>query len=234
MNTQKSSCKKESCNWQSLSDNVETLITNYIRDNNLKPGDIMPKEEELASMFNVSRRVVREAISRLRATGLLIAKRRLGTLVNKTDVFKVLQKTLSTAFLTGGEKQDLLTLRFVLEQGLPELLFRNLDEKIIAELDAIVKREEADPADREEYLRCDYLFHMKIYEATKCQTLLAFQGLLSEFFVSERNQPPPVPEFANRFNDDSQISHRDLLNVIISRDVQAFRQLNSRHLERYF
>lgn len=228
------SAEKNSCNWKSLSDHVELLITDYIRENHLQPGDIMPKEEEFAAMFNVSRRVVREAISRLRATGLLVARRRLGTLVNKTDVFKVLQKTLATAFLTGGEKQDLLMLRFVLEQGLPDLLFRNLDDRVIAELEAIVRREEADPADREKYLQCDYLFHMKIYEATQCHTLLAFQGLLREFFASERDLPPPVPEFARRFEDDRQVSHRDLLNAIIRRDAQAFRQLNSRHLERYF
>ena len=237
------------CDWQSSSDLVAEQIMDYIHRENLQPGDILPKEKEFAEMFQVSPRVIREAVSRLRGKELLTAKQRLGTQVNKPDVFKVVQKMLPMTFLTGEEKQDLLTLRLVLEQGLPDLLFRNLNDSVIADLEATVHMEELGPSCWVGYPDYDYEFHKKVYEATQCHTLVDLHKLLWSLRkqrrdlpssapeiicpVEDAHQAPPVPE-VDPVEDDQMVSHRDLLNAIIGRDAQAFRRLSPRHWEHFF
>lgn len=236
------------CDWQSSSDLVAEQIMDYIHRENLQPGDILPKEKEFAEMFQVSPRVVREAVARLRGKELLTAKQRLGTQVNKPDVFKVVQKMLPMKFLTGEEKQGLLTLRLVLEQGLPDLLFRNLNDSVIAGLEATVRMEELGPSCWVGYPDYDYEFHKKVYEATQCHTLVALHELLWNL-LKQRRDLPSAPETicpvedahqassapeVDPVEDGQKVSHCDLLNAIIRRDAQDFRQLSSHHWEHYF
>ena len=50
-----------------LADGVENSLISFIRHRTLQPGDLLPKEEEIAQELNVSRLSVREGIGRLKA-----------------------------------------------------------------------------------------------------------------------------------------------------------------------
>ena len=52
-----------------------------IRDGHLQPGDKLPTEAEIMARFSVSRTVVREALSRLQASGLVDTRHGIGTFV---------------------------------------------------------------------------------------------------------------------------------------------------------
>ena len=56
-------------------------ISSYIRANDLEVGEQLPSEEELASLFGVSRPTVREALRELELGGLITRSRARGTLV---------------------------------------------------------------------------------------------------------------------------------------------------------
>jgi GntR family transcriptional repressor for pyruvate dehydrogenase complex len=59
----------------SLSIEVEKQLTNLIKSGVFKPDDRLPSENELAEHFQVSRSTVREALMKLRSTGLIEIKR---------------------------------------------------------------------------------------------------------------------------------------------------------------
>ncbi|MEZ7873305.1 MAG: GntR family transcriptional regulator, partial [Eubacteriales bacterium] len=48
-------------------------IRAYILQNNLQPGDLLPTEQALADMLEVSRNVVREAIKSMELLGMVSA-----------------------------------------------------------------------------------------------------------------------------------------------------------------
>ena len=52
-----------------------------IRDGRLAPGDKLPTEAEIMAQFGVSRTVVREALSKLQASGLVQTRHGIGTFV---------------------------------------------------------------------------------------------------------------------------------------------------------
>ncbi len=53
-----------------LADEVEERILAFIRDNRLKPGDILPSERELMSQYQVGRPAIREAMQNLHRMGV--------------------------------------------------------------------------------------------------------------------------------------------------------------------
>ena len=67
-----------------LSDQVAEAISREIHALRLIEGDKLPTEAVLATQFGVSRTVVREALSRLSATGVVHTRHGIGTFVSET------------------------------------------------------------------------------------------------------------------------------------------------------
>ena len=61
-----------------LAENVERQLLDYIRHERLTPGAPLPKEEELAERLGISRHIVREGLSRLKALGLVESRKKRG------------------------------------------------------------------------------------------------------------------------------------------------------------
>ena len=66
---------------RSLAEELVTVLTEQIRDGQLKRGDKLPTESAIMQAHGVSRTVVREAISRLQAAGQVETRHGIGTFV---------------------------------------------------------------------------------------------------------------------------------------------------------
>jgi GntR family transcriptional repressor for pyruvate dehydrogenase complex len=72
-----------------LSDQLYGQIFEQIVSGRLKVGDRLPSEKEICEQFGVSRPVVREALLRLSADGLVMAHQGLGTFVSHQPVARI-------------------------------------------------------------------------------------------------------------------------------------------------
>ena len=70
---------------ETLTQQLVKALTGRIHEGRLKPGDRLPSEQELIEEFSVSRTVVREAISSLKATGLVASQQGVGAFVLQAD-----------------------------------------------------------------------------------------------------------------------------------------------------
>ena len=68
----KSNNMKIEINQTTLIDQVEDSLLTYFKKNDLRCGDSIPNENNLAAELGVARSVVREALSRLKMMGLII------------------------------------------------------------------------------------------------------------------------------------------------------------------
>jgi DNA-binding FadR family transcriptional regulator len=66
-----------------LADKIVDILGGDISEGRVKPGDRLPSESELADTFGVSRTVIREAVARLKADGLVIARQGAGVFVSE-------------------------------------------------------------------------------------------------------------------------------------------------------
>lgn len=69
---------------RSLAQELVTVLSEQIRDGQLKRGDKLPTESAIMEAHGVSRTVVREAISRLQAAGQVETRHGIGTFVLDT------------------------------------------------------------------------------------------------------------------------------------------------------
>ena len=77
---------------RTLAESVESSLLDYIRSENLIPGDVLPKEQELAEELKVSRQVVREGLAGLKTFGILETRKRRGMVVRRPNAFAGVSK----------------------------------------------------------------------------------------------------------------------------------------------
>lgn len=115
-----------------LSDKVAKSITDLIIKNNLKAGDKLPNEYDLAQLLNVSRSTLREAVRSLKSQNILEVRQGSGTYISKNIGisddpfgFKFIEDTLKLT-------DDLFTIRYILEPEVAMLAAQNrTDEDIV-------------------------------------------------------------------------------------------------------
>ena len=91
--------------------------------------------------LGVSRGVLRESLSELRALGIIETKRKKGTSVVSPNVFGVFKPLIGTGLLDKKALTDLYQLRLMLEIGAADFIFMGKNDKFMAELDEIVGQE---------------------------------------------------------------------------------------------
>ena len=205
---------------------TQDRILKYIKDNGYEYNSVLPKENELAQELGVSRVVMREAISGLRTLGFIETKRKKGTMFVQPKVFGMLRYVIMSGLLDKESIKDLYELRLMLEIGMADLAVQNRTDEQIAELMAIVEKEEKseDPAELKE---CDIRFHTILYKMTGNKSLEYFQHLLHQLFALYTPKP-------SGWLKTEMITHRTLVSILKQGDVERFRSAMRIHLEIQF
>ena len=218
---------------QSLAEQVEEKLLNYLKTNNFSTGDHLPKEMELAEHLGVSRNVVREALSRLRMLGMIESKKRKGMVITEPDLLSGLTRIMDPALLGAENMQDIFELRLVLEVGMADLLFARKTEKDLLELKDIANRESKDPKCKtSQAVRSQYEieFHGKLYAMTGNSTLTRFQKLLLPIF----NYMIAVESTLDKAPPRGKINHFDLIETLEHGTAAEFRENMREHLTPHF
>lgn len=211
----------------SLVDQVEMGLRKYFIEENLQPGDPLPKEMELAESMGVSRTALREALARLKALGLIESRRNRGIVLTQPDILGSIERVLEPSFLDTNTLQDVFELRLVLELGISELLFLRKTPKSLEKLEKIVIKEE-NTDDRFIKTRCDAEFHALLYEISGNRTIQRFQRMLQPIFNYVYNGT-----IVRRSEVDNPVTHRDLLEILKSGTSVKFRESMKVHLQIY-
>lgn len=213
-----------------LVDKTETDLLDYFTTHQLKAGDAIPKEVELAAQLGVSRTVVREAMLRLRTRGLIDSKKKRGTVITNPDPLALLEKSMYPGILDDETLRDIFELRMVLEIGMGDLLFERITQADIDELYAIVAEEPVNTQEMVFDADQEIRFHGKLYEITGNNTLRRFQRMLLPIFkyVHESGllkKPVQHKKF---------VSHRGLVDVLQHGNPETFRNAMRNHFENHF
>lgn len=207
----------------------------FFKDNELSPGDAIPKEIDLASSLGVSRTVIREALLRLRTLGLVESKKRRGMIFQQPDIFNNFARVLDPSLLGEDTMKQLFELRLILEMGMADFLFENRQQKDLDDLERIVTEEEATATQRIRFsLEKEIAFHGKLYQMSDNITLQKFQDLLLPAFnyvyLKETESNPDD----YHYSEGEFVSHRMLLEVLRTGTPELFRNAMRRHLEPHF
>jgi DNA-binding FadR family transcriptional regulator len=209
---------------------VETL-TAEIRENLLKAGDKLPSEAEIMARFDVSRSVVREAISMLQAAKLVETRHGIGTFVlvpPDEDNFKIAPGDVATV----ADVIQVLELRISLETeaaGLAAL--RRTDANLLAMQTALNDFQTAILRDADT-VPPDFHFHMEVARATGNRHFADLMTYLGAMIIPRArvNTPSSAPEGRLNFLQRVHGEHDSIYTAIRDRDAEGARAAMRTHL----
>jgi len=125
---------------QRVSHHVAVAICRMIRDGNLRPGDSLPPERDLARMLQVSRASLREALRGLEIAGIIESRHGGGTLVRSFSAFGT-ESPLAMVFETNHDMvSDLWEVRRIVEPAFAERAAARATEEGVASLREMLER----------------------------------------------------------------------------------------------
>ena len=203
-----------------LSEEVSADLQRRITRGDLKPGDRLPTEQTLGKIFGVSRAVVREAIARLKADGLIETRQGSGAFV------ALAPKTINLRFWRGAgpelhELRDIFELRVMVEGAVAELAARRRDKKDLKAMAEQLRIMDAALAEGRDGTEADDNFHIAMARVT----LNAYVGRLVEFlgrhFFDSRKLSWHGTRHGLARPQEAQREHRALLEAITAGNAQA-------------
>lgn len=150
----------------SLSVQLADAVRKLIEDGEIKPGDKLPSEQDLMETYNVSRTVVREAISSLKAEHLVSTHQGVGAFVLQTVPvvpYRIARKDLDAA----KDLIELLELRVGIESETAALAaLRRTPEQMEAISRAFTELRVFIVGSASDHIAPDYDFHLAIAKAS--------------------------------------------------------------------
>ena len=200
----------------SASDEVFNTLHSWIVEKNLKPGDKLPSQDELAKQFKVSRNTLREAINKLSVIGLVSARQGVGTIVNIPSATNYLSPLSDHLLMDKTSVTDFLEARISVEMTTVKLAAIRAKADDITRLEQIFVKQAGAINKAAEFSRLDAQFHLELAKTSKNKVLVKILETLWELlnrFIGEVVQLPGSVEKAFGF-------HRKILDAIISHNPQ--------------
>ena len=147
---------------QGLAHDIVTTLTQRILLGQLAPGEKLPSESAIVGEYGVSRTVVREALSKLQAAGLVETRHGVGTFVLARDQRQGLHLNHDTAVSVRG----ILELRLGLETQAAALAALRRSEAQLQHMREALDDYQASLANNDSSVEPDVRFHQLIAQAT--------------------------------------------------------------------
>jgi GntR family transcriptional repressor for pyruvate dehydrogenase complex len=167
---------------RNLAQLVVAQLSEHIQEGELQPGDKLPTETEIMVEQGVSRSVVREAISRMQAAGLVETRHGIGTFVLPPPAPSIMGIDPATV-MTVRDVIALLELRIGLETEAAGLAAARRSEAQLQELRAALAALQQGARSGEDSVELDQRFHLAIAQASGNQYFHAILQHLGENII---------------------------------------------------
>jgi DNA-binding FadR family transcriptional regulator len=147
-----------------LSREVGDAIRDFIVDRGLKPGDALPPEAELASLLDVGKTSVREALRRLEAHGVVEVRRGRGLFVGAFGFEPLIEHLPYGLQASNVPLRQLLQARRALEEGLVCEVAKVISDAELERLDDLVQQMRARAEGGHVPADIDQEFHQALFE----------------------------------------------------------------------
>ncbi len=207
---------------------ITNLLTRSLLSKQLKPGDKLPTEAELAQTLKVGRNSVREAIKMLSSLGVIEIRRGVGTFISNVLNASVLHPLIVSLVYRLGTSMELWELRVLVEAGVVELAIEKASPEDLVALEQANERIRhalaVHPRDIGRVRDLDLAFHRRLLDATR-NPLVAELGeaIYTLFFASIEKSLAGDPASAYQ-------NHQLILDAVRDKRREEARQLVTRSL----
>lgn len=216
---------------RSLTAAVVEEVSARIASRGLAPGDRLPTESAMMDEYGVSRTVVREAISRLQASGLVETRQGVGTFVRAQSSqapFRVDPADVATL----GELVALLELRIALEAEAAALAAMRRTDEDLAAMRAALEAYERGVNAAGDAVDPDFEFHVRVAHAARNRYFVDLMNHLGRVVIPRTrvNSAQLASEERGEYLRRVGREHEDIHGAIARRDPDAARAAMRTHL----
>ncbi|MDD0838611.1 FadR/GntR family transcriptional regulator [Curvibacter sp. HBC61] len=198
----------------------------------LRPGDKLPTESELMKAFGVSRTVVREALSRLQAAGLVETRHGIGTFVleaRSTGMFRIDPSDMATSV----EVLAVLELRVSLETESAGLAAVRRTEAQLQAMREALNDFAANVGEGGDTVSPDFRFHLEIAQATGNRYFGDIMSHLGTTIIPRTRISSAMrmaPELRAQYLQKVNREHEEIFEAIARQDADSARAAMRIHL----
>ena len=216
---------------RSLAEEVVDALTRGIRAGRPRTGQKLPSEAEIMAAHGVSRTVVREALSRLQAAGLVETRHGIGTFVldaRQPSNFRIDPQELETLV----DVLALLELRMSVEAEAAALAAQRRSAPQLAAIRRALAEFEASIGPEGDAVGPDFQFHLEIARATGNRHFTELMNYLGTMIIPRTrvNSARLAHEDRAAYLDRVNREHESICDAIARRDPDAARAAMRTHL----
>jgi GntR family transcriptional repressor for pyruvate dehydrogenase complex len=209
-----------------LPQQVAQRILQMITERQLKPGDRLPSERELAAGMNVGRPALREALRALAMMGVIEVKPGAGAFVTELETAQLIQHLDFVFSLDDSTILDLFHARKIVEVGIIDLAAQRITDEDIADLEANLQKSLATVSDPEQFLFADLEMHALIARIARNPILLRFMESIHQLGLASRRRTGRLSGVPQQ----SIADHERIVEALKARDPGAARAAMLSHL----
>jgi GntR family transcriptional repressor for pyruvate dehydrogenase complex len=210
------------------SEEVISQLREMIHRGELRPGDRLPPERDLAKLLGVSRPTLRAGIRSLAAVGVLHSRQGAGTFVVKADGPPSLDSSplRLMASLHGFTSAEMFEARMSLEMAVAGLAAERATGDQMATMSEEVAGMFASLDDPEQFLIHDMRFHQTVAAASGNRILTSLMNMVATILFDTRIK---TVKRATDLKESAEM-HRHVYRAIRERNCEAAREAMREHL----
>ncbi|MBW4653495.1 MAG: FadR family transcriptional regulator [Kaiparowitsia implicata GSE-PSE-MK54-09C] len=212
-------------------DKVFAFVREQLLAGQIKAGDRLLPERELATRLGVSRPVIREVLRALAAIGVIEIRHGYGSVVRRPD-FAQLGDLFTMMFAQQAEVvEDVMEARIAIERQAIRLACSRATSGDLATLQQALHRVEETVDDPLAGGEADFAFHAALIATAHSPTLASLHAaiavLLKRSHFERRERITSLPGIETYLVEH----HRDLLAAVVARDADAADRLLVQHFQ---
>ena len=215
---------------RNLSDDISDQLLFLMKSGDLRPGDKLPPERELAEDLRVSRTAVREALCALESPGYIESRVGEGTFVSDLTLKGL---TMPFSHMLSRDEQvieDIIEVRLILERRNASLAAQRAREDELAQIRAVLDDMARAIETGGPVQECDEAFHFALVRATHNQALVTIfelcRGLLHKT-ISAVFEIPNQPRAALE-------GHEAIYQALLAREPARAEAAMEQHLRQIY
>ncbi|WP_170289807.1 FadR/GntR family transcriptional regulator [Cytobacillus depressus] len=198
---------------RSLVDDVVNLFLKDVEIGLYTYGEKLPSQKELATRYNVSLIVIREALTKLSAVGMISFHQGKGTYLKKSDQGTSVSPDFSSLiFHNISNLLEIVEARQIVERETSSLAAKRRTNQNILEIEKAIDEMKKSLNDYENFAKWDVEFHIAIAKASNNQVLQKIIMLLIDSYRAEVSKFFKIPGIIEKVLKEHESIYHHILN----------------------
>ncbi|MFS0636717.1 FadR/GntR family transcriptional regulator [Mesobacillus foraminis] len=211
---------------------VEEAIHEMIRTGQLKPGDKLDSVQQLAENFQVGRSAIREALTALKAMGLIEIRQGEGTYVKEFEATQIAFPLSSAILMNKGDIDHLLEVRKILEIGTAFSAAQNRSTENLKSMERALEEMKRANGNGELGEKADLQFHLAIAEGSNNPLLMSLMNHVSGLMGETMKETRRLWLYSKQTTTDKLYAeHFSIYKAIQNQEAEQARTLMLQHIE---